>query len=225
MNRVELKHVTVAFDRAPVFDDLCMTFTPGEKIVLHGETGSGASVFLKTVSGLIEPRSGHVYYNNQPFTYAMDRPFFAQRRTISHLLEDLEPLANLTCFDNVALSYRLNTAIPEPELRGIVIRKLRSVGLEEKADRRPIKLSRDDQIVLCLIMNLKDDCGLMVVDEAFFNLKDSTVARIRDLFLDRMNRTGTTVILRDVDQAVLGIRPTRRITLRRGGILSDEVLV
>lgn len=225
MNRVELKNVTIAFEGTRVFDGLNIAFAPGEKVVLHGQAGSGASVFLKTISGMIQPEAGTVLYNSRPFTYTMDRPFFEQRRTISHFLEDQEALANLTTFDNVALPYRLNSDAPESEIRGIVLRKLRSVGLDDRYDRRPIKLSRDDQIVLCMVMNLKEESGLIVVDEPFFNLKEATVARVRDLFLDRMNRDGTTVVLRDVDQAVLGINPTRRITLRRGGIQSDEVLV
>jgi len=224
MSYIRLQDVSVRFDDYTLYSNLDLVIRRGEKVMISGETGSGVSVLLRLLSGLQEPTGGTIYFEDEPFVYEIDRPYFKQRKGISYFMEELQPIANLSVFDNLALYYRLNTDYKEKVIKEIVSEKLFMSGLESKQLFRPARLTNDERVFLCAVMNYKENSETFIVDEVLYNLKKDMIARIEKTIIQRMIAPQCTVIMRDIDSEAIQFPCKRRIQLSKGTIVKDEVI-
>lgn len=211
-------------ERKIFFAPFNLTVGDGETVMLKAEVGSGKSLLMKLLSGITAPTKGEIYFEDEKFYYNLDSGFFRQRASIMYLLEGSQPLANLSAFDNIALYYRVQSNWSEDEIYDKVLDKLSRVDLVEKSARRPTSLSMEENILINVLMNLKENSKIIFIDEIFTLLSEENIRKVKRLLLPILQREKVTVIACKDDieyleipfQKVIEIRDRQVFTHRQG---------
>lgn len=201
MNVIEFENVVKRFDGDVVLDGLSFAVGKGEIFSIVGPSGTGKSVTLKHVVGLLEPDSGEVRTRAGRFGY---------------LFQSGALLAWMTVAENVALPLRETTRLPEGEIDRRVTEALKAVGLEEAADRYPSEISGGMQKRAGLARSIVREADVILYDEPTSGLDPVTSASIHRLIVD-LNRTRgiTSVVVTHDLRAALEI--SDRILFLRNG--------
>jgi phospholipid/cholesterol/gamma-HCH transport system ATP-binding protein len=138
---IELRNVTKRFGRLLVLDRISLKLHRGQTTVVIGESGTGKSVLLKHIIGLLLPDSGEVYVDGQRVDRLRPKEWVAVRRRFGVLFQGAALFDSMTAAENVAFPIQEHRSLPDEEVRKIALEKLRMVGLEEFADRKPAQLS------------------------------------------------------------------------------------
>jgi putative ABC transport system ATP-binding protein len=223
MNIVETDNVYIEFGERIIFERMELSAVQGDRIMLEGDVGSGKSILMKTVSGLHIPTRGRVLYHGRPFHYFLEKRFFDERKAICYLLEGVEPLANLSALENMALYYRANTELSDEEIQSVVKNRLSELNLAEKLNLRPSLLSMEERVILNFLMNLKENCELFIVDEIFTFLNEEVKEKLKKILAKELSRENITMILGKADAEFLGIRVNKRWKIQKG-IVRQEAL-
>ena len=106
---VEVEGLSKSFGRQNIWRDVTLTLPPGEITALLGPSGTGKSVFLKTLMGLWKPEEGHVRIDGIDITQASQKELFDVRRRFGVLFQDGALFGSMTIYDNVAFPLREHT--------------------------------------------------------------------------------------------------------------------
>ena len=166
------------------------------------------------------PTSGTVTVNNINVGKLRNRKVPAFRRTMGIVFQDFRLLPTRTVFENVAFAMEV-TGKSRQEIRSSVPEMLELVGLEGKESRLPTQLSGGEQQRVALARAFVNKPALLLADEPTGNLDPSTSVGIMKL-LDRINRTGTTVVMATHDVAVVDQMRKRIIELDKGVLVRDQ---
>ena len=131
----------MSFDGRPVWSDMSLTLPAGEISVLLGPSGTGKSVFLKTLVGLLRPDHGSIWIGGRDLTRLRERELYEVRRQFGVLFQDGALFGSMNIYDNVAFPLRQHTDKGEEEIGEIVNRRLKEVGLSEATYKMPNELS------------------------------------------------------------------------------------
>jgi phospholipid/cholesterol/gamma-HCH transport system ATP-binding protein len=138
---IELVELCKAFGSLRVLDGVTCRIPKGEISVLMGPSGTGKSVTLRHIVGLLPPDSGDVYVDNQDVPKLNERELLALRRNIGMLFQDGALFSSMNLYDNVAFPLRQHTRKSEGDIREIVMEHLSEVGLAGAEKRMPNELS------------------------------------------------------------------------------------
>ncbi|MHB8717529.1 MAG: ABC transporter ATP-binding protein [Candidatus Dormibacteria bacterium] len=138
---IELQNVHKAFGQFRVLDGVTCRIPKGEITVLMGPSGTGKSVTLRHIVGLLPPDSGDVYVDNRDVPELNEEELLELRRGIGMLFQDGALFSSMDLYDNVAFPLRQHTKKPEGEIREIVMDRLTEVGLAGAEKRFPNELS------------------------------------------------------------------------------------
>ena len=138
---IELREVHKAFGAFKVLDGVTCRIPKGEITVLMGPSGTGKSVTLRHIVGLLPPDRGDVYVDNKDVPSLNERELLALRRNIGMLFQDGALFSSMNLYDNVAFPLRQHTRKSEGEIREIVMEHLMEVGLAGAEKRMPNELS------------------------------------------------------------------------------------
>jgi phospholipid/cholesterol/gamma-HCH transport system ATP-binding protein len=133
--------VSKSFGGVKVLDGLSLRIPRGEITVLMGPSGTGKSVTLRHIVGLIEPDSGDIWVAGNHVNALGDNALLEMRRSIGMLFQDGALFSSMDVYDNVAFPLRQNTKKSEAEIRDIVLTHLNEVGLGAAVHRQPNELS------------------------------------------------------------------------------------
>jgi cell division transport system ATP-binding protein len=201
-------------------DGVSIDIEKGEFVFIVGPSGSGKSTFVKLMIKEEEPTSGEVYVAGKNLA-ALPRwrvPYL--RRNVGCVFQDFKLLPNKTVFENVAFGLEV---IGRP--RSVVSRQvpqiLELVGLGEKLDRFPDELSGGEQQRVSIARAFVNRPLILVADEPTGNLDPATSVGIMRL-LDRINRTGTTVVMATHDHAIVDSMRRRVVELEHGKVVRDQ---
>ena len=207
------------------------TIARGEFVAIMGASGSGKSTLLGLLAGLDNPTSGSVALNGTVISdLAEDRLAQLRGRTIGFVFQSYQLIPTLTALENVLLPYELN-ATPETAGAKSGGRKaglerarqlLVSVGLRERMDHYPVQLSGGEQQRVALARAFILRPPIMLADEPTGNLDTVNGEHILELLLNLNQVEDTTLVLVTHDPA-LAAHARRRITLRDGLVVGDEV--
>ncbi len=194
----------------------------GQFAAIMGSSGSGKSTLLGLLAGLDTPSSGNVHLNGTAISYlAEDKLAQVRGRTIGFVFQSYQLIPTLTALENVLLPHELNADARENGLsraRDL----LNSVGLVDRMDHYPVQLSGGEQQRVALARAFILRPPIVLADEPTGNLDTANGAHVLELLLN-LNRTeGTTLVLVTHDP-VLATYANRRIVLRDGLIISDEI--
>ena len=202
------------------------TVARGEFVAIMGASGSGKSTLLGLLAGLDNPTSGSVALNGTVISnLPEDRLAQLRGKTIGFVFQSYQLIPTLTALENVLLPYELNDdsgAWTEGVKRARAL--LDSVGLRERVDHYPVQLSGGEQQRVALARAFILRPPIVLADEPTGNLDTTNGAHVLELLLNLNRKEGTTLVLVTHDP-VLASYANRRIVLRDGLVLSDEMNV
>ncbi len=204
----------------PALNDISVQVYAGEFVFLVGHSGSGKSTFIRMIIREIKPSEGHIYIADEDLTTMRNWRVPYLRRNIGCVFQDFKLLPNKTVFENVAFALEvigksrhvIKTQVPEV---------LRLVGLQDKLDKRPDQLSGGEQQRVSIARAIVNRPPLLICDEPTGNLDPQTSRGIMDL-LERINRTGTTVLVATHDREMVDNMRRRVIALDKGRLTRDQ---
>jgi putative ABC transport system ATP-binding protein len=200
----------------------------GEFVAIMGASGSGKSTLLGLLAGLDNPTSGSVALNGTVISYlAEDRLAQMRGRTIGFVFQSYQLIPTLTALENVLLPYELNDdggTAADGRTTGLKRARelMESVGLGARMDHYPVQLSGGEQQRVALARAFILRPPIVLADEPTGNLDTANGQHILDLLLHLNRVEGTTLVLVTHDPA-LAAHAGRRITLRDGLVVSDEL--
>ena len=195
----------------------------GQFAAIMGASGSGKSTLLGLLAGLDTPSAGQVELNGTAISYlAEDQLAKVRGRTIGFVFQSYQLIPTLTALENVLLPYELNSEGSRSDGLTRARTLLESVGLADRLDHYPVQLSGGEQQRVALARAFVLRPPIVLADEPTGNLDTTNGAAVLELLLNLNKTEGTTLVLVTHDP-VLATYADRRIVLRDGLILSDEM--
>ncbi len=204
----------------PALDDVSVEIEKGEFVFLVGASGSGKSTFLKLCLKEERPTSGSIHVAGKDLNHLSRWKVPALRRQVGTVFQDFRLLPNKTVQQNVAFALEV-IGRPTSHIKKVVPEVLDLVGLEGKYDRMPDELSGGEQQRVAVARAFVNRPMILIADEPTGNLDPSTSVGIMKL-LDRINRTGTTVVMATHDAAIVDQMRKRVIELEGGKLVRDQ---
>lgn len=196
----------------------------GQFVAIMGASGSGKSTLLGLLAGLDTPTSGGVSLNGTAISYLPEDKLAKVRgRTVGFVFQSYQLVPTLTALENVLLSYELNTengSAAEGLQRARQL--LENVGLSDRMDHYPVQLSGGEQQRVALARAFILRPPIVLADEPTGNLDTANGAHVLELLLNLNRSEGTTLVLVTHDPVLAGYAD-RRIVLRDGLVVSDEL--
>ena len=215
-----LTKVYAAQPNKPALDDVSLEIYPGEFVFLVGHSGSGKTTLLSTMVRDVKPTSGRVLVAGQDLMRIKNRKVPFLRRQIGTVFQDFKLLPNKTAYENVAFALEC-IGKPRAVIRSQVPEVLRLVGLADQMDSMPDQLSGGEQQRVAVARAMVNRPPLLICDEPTGNLDPQTSLGIMRL-LERINRTGTTVIVATHDREMVDSMHRRVIALEAGHVIRDQ---
>jgi len=204
----------------PALEGVSVEVEKGEFVFLVGASGSGKSTFLRLVLKEEAPTKGRVWVAGKDLNRLSNWKVPGLRRQIGTVFQDFRLLPNKTVYDNVAFALEV-IGRKSSQIRRIVPEVLELVGLEDKDKRMPDELSGGEQQRVAIARAFVNKPVILIADEPTGNLDPATSVGIMKL-LDRINRTGTTVVMATHDAAIVDQMRKRVIELDRGHVVRDQ---
>ena len=207
-----------------ILKGLDFTVPQGQFAAIMGSSGSGKSTLLGLLAGLDTPSTGNVFLNGAAISYLPEDKLAQVRgKTIGFVFQSYQLIPTLTALENVLLPYELNAEAQDAKAGLARARDLLvNVGLGDRMEHYPVQLSGGEQQRVALARAFILRPPIVLADEPTGNLDTTNGAHVLELLLN-LNRTeGTTLVLVTHDP-VLASYADRRIVLRDGLIIADEV--
>jgi phospholipid/cholesterol/gamma-HCH transport system ATP-binding protein len=194
MEAIKLEHVTKSFDGRKVLDDVTLEIGEGKAFCLLGRSGTGKSVTLKHIIGLLRPDEGHVLVHGKDVSALSGRELSDVRRSMGFLFQNAALFDSITVGENVAFPLRRHTDWPDAKIRDVARAKLAEVGLENEYDKMPAELSGGMRKRAGLARAMALDPDILLVDEPSAGLDPITADEIDDLLVN-LKKDGTTLVV------------------------------
>ncbi|HEY2834483.1 MAG TPA: cell division ATP-binding protein FtsE [Sporichthyaceae bacterium] len=220
MIRLENVSKTYPSQDQPALRDVSLEIAKGEFVFLVGASGSGKSTFLRLVLKEERPTTGSIHVLGKDLSRLSNWKVPTLRRQIGTVFQDFRLLPNKTVNENVAFALEV-LGKSRGVVRKVVPEVLELVGLADKADRMPDELSGGEQQRVAIARAFVNRPLILIADEPTGNLDPNTSVGIMKL-LDRINRTGTTVLMATHDQAIVDQMRKRVIELELGRMVRDQ---
>jgi len=197
-----------------------MEIEKGEFVFLIGPSGSGKSTCLRLILKEDSPTKGQVIVNGKALNTMSARQVPKLRRTMGCVFQDFRLLRNKTVSENVAFALEVINK-PKRTIVKVVPEVLEMVGLDGKAERMPHELSGGEQQRVAMARAFVNRPLVLLADEPTGNLDPETSQDIM-LLLERINRTGTTVVMATHDSNIVDSMRRRVIELSMGKVNRDQ---
>jgi cell division transport system ATP-binding protein len=218
---VSLRHVAKSYSPdKPALQDVNVEIAPAEFVFIVGHSGSGKSTFIRLLLRELTPTSGSVVVAGQDLAKMKSWKVPYLRRNIGCVFQDFKLLPNKTASENVAFALEV-IGKSKHVIRTQVPEVLRLVGLEDKIDSYPNELSGGEQQRVSIARAFVNRPPLLLCDEPTGNLDPQTSLGIMKL-LERINKTGTTVLVATHDRDMVDNMRRRVIALDSGRVIRDQ---
>jgi cell division transport system ATP-binding protein len=219
---IQLDNVTKVYPASsrPALDGVSIMIEKGEFVFLIGASGSGKSTVLRLVMREELANAGRVTVDGRDVGKMRQRRVPELRRSMGCVFQDFRLLAKKSVYDNVAFALEvLNKS--QRSIKRTVPEVLDLVGLEGKANRLPTELSGGEQQRVAIARAFVNRPLVLLADEPTGNLDPDTSQGIMSL-LERINRTGTTVVMATHDNNIVDAMRRRVIELETGKVVRDQ---
>jgi len=219
---IRFENVTKVYARGarPALDRVSLEIERGEFVFLVGASGSGKSTFLRLVMREERPTGGQVFVAGRDLSLLSTWKVPHLRRQMGVVFQDIRLLPNKSVFENVAFALQV-IGRPRHHIMTTVPDVLEMVGLAGKEKRRPHELSGGEQQRVAIARAFVNRPSILLADEPTGNLDPTTSLGIMRL-LDRINRTGTTVVMATHDDEIVDQMRKRVIELSTGEMVRDQ---
>jgi phospholipid/cholesterol/gamma-HCH transport system ATP-binding protein len=200
---VRVEGLTKSFGSQLIWGDVSLTLPAGEICVMLGPSGTGKSVFLKTLIGLIKPDKGHVWIQGTDIATCRERELYEVRRLFGVLFQDGAMFGSMNLYDNVAFPLREHTKKSESDIRSIVMEKMEMVGLVGAEKKLPGEISGGMRKRAGLARALVLDPEILLVDEPDSGLDPVRTSFLNQVMIDLNEAFGATflIVTHDVNTA------------------------
>jgi putative ABC transport system ATP-binding protein len=223
---IQLRQVSKAYEEAgrtrTVLRNVSASFAPGEFVVLVGKSGSGKSTLLNLVSGIDLPDQGEVIVAGEAITRLSEhqRTLF-RRRQIGFIFQFFNLVSTLTVLENLLLPLELNGRADSAAQRH-ALELLARVGLEDRRDTYPDRLSGGEQQRIAVARALVHDPPLVLADEPTGNLDSETSRQVLDLLDTLTRQAGKNLLMVTHSPEVVGLAD-RILRIADGQLYDDKV--
>ena len=180
---IRFEKVTKAFGKKVIFEDLSVEVYPGENLVIMGGSGTGKSVMLKLLIGLLRPDRGQIWFRDREITAMEEVELIEARRHIAYVFQQAALFDSMTVFDNIAYPLRAHLQLSEEELTERVNLNLARVGLPAAGPLMPSQLSGGMRKRIGLARAIALEPEVILWDEPTTGLDPSNTRRIAELIL------------------------------------------
>lgn len=207
--------------RQPAVEDITLEIENGEFVFLVGPSGSGKTTIIKLFLREILPTRGKIIITGIDVAKLSYWKIPYLRRNIGCVFQDFKLLENKTAYENVAFALEV-LGRPRRLISEQVMEVLKLVGLEHKAKSFPQELSAGEQQRVSIARAIVNHPPVLLADEPTGNLDPTTSAELLGLF-DRINKTGTTVLVATHDKELVDNMRKRVVALEEGRIVRDQI--
>jgi phospholipid/cholesterol/gamma-HCH transport system ATP-binding protein len=218
---IELRNVSKRFGDQVVLDGITLAIRRGETTVVIGESGTGKSVLLKHIIGLLRPDAGQVLIDGQRVDTLSPKEWVPVRSRFGILFQGAALFDSMTAGENVGFPILEHRQIRRDEVQRIVRSKLRMVGLGEFAHRKPAELSGGQKKRVGLARAIALDPEVILYDEPTTGLDPVRADVINELIIKLQRELNVTSIVVTHDMASAYKIADRIVMLYHGHIISD----
>ena len=223
---VRAEHVTKKYlmgrTEIPAVDGVDLELEEGSFTALVGRSGSGKSTLMNLIGGLDRPTSGEMIVDGQKLAEMSDRELALFRRnTVAFVFQFYNLIPSMSALRNVELPLAL-AGVSRPQRRARAAELLDLVGLTDRADHPPPKLSGGEQQRVTIARALVNKPKLLLADEPTGNLDTKTADEILERFRQLNAERGLTVLMVTHDIGLAAAAAQRTIRLSDGKIVNDE---
>ncbi len=195
--------LTKSFGSQLIWDDVTLTLPAGEISVMLGPSGTGKSVFLKTLVGLLQPDRGSIVIDGRDITRLREADLYEVRKLFGVLFQDGALFGSMNLYDNIAFPLREHTRKSEAEVEAVVSQKMDLVGLTGAEDKLPGEISGGMRKRAGLARALVLDPQVLLFDEPDSGLDPVRTAYLNQLIVDLNAQTGATclIVTHDINTA------------------------
>ncbi|AZM50728.1 ABC transporter ATP-binding protein [Streptomyces sp. WAC 06738] len=187
--------LTKSFGRQNIWRDVTLTLPAGEVSVMLGPSGTGKTVFLKSLIGLLKPEEGQVLVDGVDMVNDRERDVFEARKKFGLMFQDGALFGSMSLFDNVAFPLREHTRKKESEIRRIVMERMDLVGLGGAEGKLPGEISGGMRKRAGLARALVLDPEIVLCDEPDSGLDPVRTAFISQLLIDVNAQIDATMLI------------------------------
>jgi phospholipid/cholesterol/gamma-HCH transport system ATP-binding protein len=218
---VEFRHVSKRFAHLEVLKDVSFELERGRTTVVLGESGTGKSVLLKHMTGLLRPDRGEIYIDAQRIDQLNEKDLVPVRKRFGFLFQMGALFDSLTAGQNVAFPLFEHTHYTDDQISQIVKKKLEMVGLDGIHAKRPAELSGGQRKRVALARAIALDPEIILYDEPTTGLDPIRADSINDLIIKLKRELGVTSVVVTHDMTSAFKVADRILMLHQGRFIAD----
>lgn len=221
---VEVNNLSKAFGDNNVLDDISLKVEKGENLVVFGRSGTGKSVLLKCIIGLLKPDAGEIRIENKDVLNISQKELNEIRKEIGFLFQSGALYDSMSVRENLAFPLIRNFKFQKDEVEKKVVTALENVGLESAIDKMPSELSGGMKKRVALARSIITEPKLMLYDEPTTGLDPLTTKEISQLIIELQRKLNMTSIAVTHDLVCANIIADRAVFLKEAKIIYDGSL-